>query len=211
LTKEKKVYNRAFPGHWPAVRGDYVVGDPEGHVAVTTLASHLHVKGAAIVGPCKTENLGVEKVVANMISNSNLRYLLLCGAESKGHLPGDALQALQRNGIDDQGRIIGSRGAIPFIQNLPREAVERFMRQVEVVNRIGLEDEAEIDVLVQELDRAGRTFPEEPFEAVKSRNRSCELHLEEGEVWLGCGVRLEASSWVVDGHADCIEAGQESA
>jgi len=72
---------------WPPVRGDYVVGNPGAGVAVVTLASQLHIRGAAIVGPCKTENLGVEKIVANIISNVNIRFLLICGAESKGICP----------------------------------------------------------------------------------------------------------------------------
>jgi len=117
---------KCYDESWPPVRGDYTVGSPESGVAVVTLASQLHVSGAAIIGPCKTENLGIEKIVANVISNCNIRFILICGAESKGHLPGDALLALHRNGLDEQGRIIGSRGAIPFIQNLPPEAVRRF-------------------------------------------------------------------------------------
>ena len=49
---------------WPVISGDYIVGDPESPVAVTTLASHIEAElsGAAIAGPCKTENLGIEKV-----------------------------------------------------------------------------------------------------------------------------------------------------
>ena len=48
---------------WPVISGDYIVGDPESPVAVTTLASHIEgeLSGAAIAGPCKTENLGIEK------------------------------------------------------------------------------------------------------------------------------------------------------
>ena len=76
--------------NWPVVSGDYIVGDPESPVAVTTLASHNEdipaAAGAAIAGPCKTENLGIEKVVANIISNPNIRFLILCGAEGKDTL-----------------------------------------------------------------------------------------------------------------------------
>ena len=63
---------------WPVISGDYIVGDPESPVAVTTLASHIEAElsGAAIAGPCKTENLGIEKVVANIISNPNIRFLI---------------------------------------------------------------------------------------------------------------------------------------
>ena len=50
---------------WPVISGDYIVGDPESPVAVTTLASHIEAElsGAAIAGPCKTENLGIEKLL----------------------------------------------------------------------------------------------------------------------------------------------------
>ena len=83
--------------------------------------------------------------MANVISNCNIRFLLLCGAESKGHLPGNTILALHRNGIDEQGRIVGSKGAIPFIQNLPPEAVSALSKQVELIDRIGCEDIVQIE------------------------------------------------------------------
>lgn len=60
---------------WSVITGDYIVGNPESPVAVATLASHIEAElsGAAIARPCKTENLGIEKVVANIISNPNIR------------------------------------------------------------------------------------------------------------------------------------------
>ena len=146
-------------GSWPPLRGDYVVGNPECRVAVVTLASNLRVENAAIIGTCKTENLGVEKIVANLISNSNIRFLLICGAESKGHLPGNTLIALHKNGLDEKGRIIGSKGAIPFIQNLTAEAVRRFQAQIQLIDRIGLEDEEQIGLLVEEYSCKGRAIP----------------------------------------------------
>ncbi len=49
------------------------------------LASELDknrlIKKAAIFGAMKTENIGIEKVVANIISNTSIRYLVECGAE----------------------------------------------------------------------------------------------------------------------------------
>jgi tetrahydromethanopterin S-methyltransferase subunit A len=187
---------------WPPVRGDYIVGDPGAGVAVVTLASLLHIRGAAIVGPCKTENLGVEKIVANVISNVNIRFLLICGAESKGHLPGNTLLALHKNGVDGQGRIIGSRGAIPFIQNLPAEAIVRFQEQVELVDRIGLEDEGSIELLVREYNSIAQPFPKKPIAVVKRRRSPPQLKACDGEIFLGSGVAMSASAWLV------MEAGE---
>src|SRR5512136_1017563 len=150
-----------YEENWPPLRGEYSVGDPKNSIAVVTLASQLHIEGAAIVGPCKTENLGVEKIVANIISNCNIRFLLICGAESKGHLPGNTILALHRNGIDDHGRIVGSKGAIPFIQNLPQEAVKRFQQQVDLIDRIGLEDAAQIEHLIKTYNLLSEPYQKE--------------------------------------------------
>ncbi len=187
------------PGSWPPIRGDYRLGDPGSRIAVVTLASPLEAKGAAIWGPGKTENLGVEKVVANLISNPNLRFLLVCGAESKGHLPGDSILALHRDGIDDEGRIVGSKGAIPFIENLSKEAIDRFQRQVEVIDRIGLVDEAEIEELVREYRDLSEPFPEPPMVVVKRRARREGVvdGPSSGDAIFGEGVILDASVWLV--------------
>jgi tetrahydromethanopterin S-methyltransferase subunit A len=190
-------------GSWPPLRGDYVVGDPQGRVAVVTLASVMQVENATISGTCKTENLGVEKIVANLISNSNIRFLLICGAESKGHLPGNTLIALHKNGLDDKSRIIGSKGAIPFIQNLTDEAVRRFQAQIQLIDRIGLEDEEQIGLLVEEYSSKGEPYPEEPFQAVKLRSRKG-LSASGGangvgDVLFGSDVTLDSVAWKVTG------------
>jgi tetrahydromethanopterin S-methyltransferase subunit A len=189
-------------GSWPPLRGDYVVGDPQCRVAVVTLASDLRVENATISGTCKTENLGVEKIVANLISNSNIRFLLICGAESKGHLPGNTLISLHKNGLDEKGRIIGSKGAIPFIQNLTAEAVRRFQAQIQLIDRIGLEDEEQIGLLVEEYSSKGEPYHEEPFQAVKLRARkglSAPLGAGVGDVLFGSGVTLDSVAWKVTG------------
>lgn len=138
---------------WPVISGDYIVGDPESPVAVTTLASHIEAElsGAAIAGPCKTENLGIEKVVANIISNPNIRFLILAGAEVQGHITGQSIQALYDNGADpDKKKIIGATGAIPFVENVPLEGIERFQQQLEIVDLIDIEDIGAIQSKINE-------------------------------------------------------------
>ena len=186
-----------YDENWPPLRGEYIVGDPKNSIAVVTLASQLHVRDAAIVGSCKTENLGVEKVVANIISNSNIRFLLICGVESKGHLPGDAIMSLYRNGIDEKGRIIGSSGAIPFIQNLPPEAINRFRKQVQVLDFIGLEDERKINQLIQDYSSKSEPYPEKPFQVVRKRVKHVTLKIDGGDLSLGSGFIMNTSAWLV--------------
>ena len=186
-----------FDSSWPPVRGDYAIGDPNAGVAVVTLASLFQVSGPAIIGPCKTENLGVEKIVANVISNCNIRFLIICGAESKGHFPGNTILALHKNGIDDQGRIIGSKGAIPFIQNLSFEAILRFQEQVELIDCIGLEDVGLLKLLVEKYSRLSMPFPGEPFQVVKRKVAAKEVYESEGDLIFGDGVVMDTLAWLV--------------
>ena len=138
------------------VTGDFEVGDPESCVAVSSNGSYFHIehlKGIAIHGPDKTENIGLEKIMTNIISNSNIRFVIAAGAEVPGHLSGETLMALHKNGIDPATRkVVGTKGAIPFIENLPDEAVARFRDQiVEVIDMMGVEDYGQINAKVKEL------------------------------------------------------------
>jgi len=140
---------------WPIVQGDYHIGSAESCVVVVTMGSHLDEQGicdagAAICGSCKTENLGLEKVVANIVSNPNIRFVITCGTEVKGHLSGQSLIALHANGVEG-GKIIGTKGAIPFIENLNDAAIKRFQEQVEFVDIMETEDVAEITAKMNEL------------------------------------------------------------
>lgn len=191
--------DRCLVEDWPPLRGEYTVGDPASGVAVCTLSSQLRIRGAALCGPCRTENLGIEKIVANVISNCHIRFLILCGVESRGHLPGETLLAMHKHGIDGDGRIIGSRGAIPFIQNIPAEAVQRFRAQVEVVDHIGLEDVGRIEELVEIYSRLAKPYPDAPFRVVRGRSRASAVWPDEGDLLFGPGVIMETASWLIEG------------
>ena len=100
--------------------------------------------GAALSGTLQTENLGIEKVICNVVANPNIRYLIVCGPESPGHLVGETLLALAQNGVDQNKRVIGTRAPTPYVFNLPVEFVERFRKQVTLLNLI---NEGSPDVL----------------------------------------------------------------
>ena len=136
---------------WPWITGEYNVGNPESPVAVATCGSHMNNQpfldaGAGLAGPVKTENIGIEKMVANIISNPNIRFLIITGMEVKGQ----AIEAFAANGIDQEGRIVGAIGAIPFIQNLTPEAIERFKQQISTINIIDTEDTGTIVSKIKE-------------------------------------------------------------
>ncbi len=133
---------------WPPLPGSYTVLRYTAPVAVCTLtdealAATVATQGdprLAIVGTMQTENLGIERLVQNILANPNIRFLILCGADSRqaiGHLPGQSLIALVQSGIDERGRIVGAPGKRPVLRNISPEAVAHFRRTVEVVNLIG--------------------------------------------------------------------------
>ncbi len=168
----------------PVINGAYVGGDPESPVAAATLASHIEQipvdAGAAIAGPCKTENLGIEKMMANLISNPNIRFLVLCGSEVQGHITGQSIEALHANGVDPEKRkIVDATGAIPFIENIPDEGIERFQQQLEIVSIIDTEDAAAIQSKIKEcIEKDPGAFEEEAMIVEVSEGEDEE---EEGE------------------------------
>jgi tetrahydromethanopterin S-methyltransferase subunit A len=127
---------------WPVVSGQYYVGRKDSSVAVCTLGSVDLMKkigsreDIAIVGKTFTENLGIEKMIRNLVTNPSIRLLVLCGKESP-HRVGQSIIALKVNGVDDKGQIVGSRGVLPIIKNIRRDEIERFRNQVEIIDLIG--------------------------------------------------------------------------
>jgi len=102
--------------------------------------------GAALSGTLQTENIGLEKVICNIVSNPNIRYLVVCGPESPGHLVGETILALEKNGIDGNKRIIGTNAPTPFLFNIPADFAERFRKQVKVIDLV---DEGSPEVIRQ--------------------------------------------------------------
>ena len=150
---------QAAEGEWPSVLGGYFVLDKTAPVAVATLASVQLAEelagqrptGLALVGKLETENIGIDKVVKNVISNLAIRTIIIAGVEPKGHESGSALLALVQNGVDENNRVIGSTAKRPVLRNVTRAEVDAFRRQVQVVDLRDCEDPAEITARVAEL------------------------------------------------------------
>jgi tetrahydromethanopterin S-methyltransferase subunit A len=102
----------------------------------------------AIAGGLQTENLGIERLITNVLANPNIRFVIACGADSQkmiGHLPGQSLVALAREGVNDKRRIINAKGKRPVLRNLDPAAVDHFRRTVEVIDLVGV---SEIDAIM---------------------------------------------------------------
>ncbi len=132
---------------WPPVVGEYFVVDPDAPVAVTTLASTNFPKqladdripGLAIAGKLETENIGIDKIIKNVIANPNLHFLIVAGIEAKGHLSGQTLLALAENGVDENRRVIGSKGKRPILRNVTQGEIDAFRKQITMIDLINCE------------------------------------------------------------------------
>jgi tetrahydromethanopterin S-methyltransferase subunit A len=145
--------------NYPPEEGRYLRGNDYSPVAVAVILIYdqEHIppdienlvrvgleSGAALSGTIQTENIGIEKLICNIVANPNIRYLVVFGPESPGHQTGDAFLMLLENGVDERRRIIGAQARTPYLFNLPMEFIARFREQVRMVNLL---DEGDPDLL----------------------------------------------------------------
>jgi tetrahydromethanopterin S-methyltransferase subunit A len=191
---------------WPPVVGDYFVVDKAAPVAVSTLASvelaaalaESKPAGLGIVGKTETENIGLDKIIKNMITNPALRFLIVAGQEPAGHRTGSTLLALAEDGVDPQRRVIGSPGKRPVLRNVSFEEIEAFRRQVEVIDLINCDKLAKVTPHIEKLasrtvDVSGCCSCDDAAAAVPC---STVPTLIAGEV-LEANIRLDAAGYFV--------------
>ncbi len=120
-------------------------GNTKSSLAVCTLSSMQLLKEIAnsnlmskiaLVGRLFSENKGIDSLVRHVILNKNLETILLCGKDTPGHRPGHALLNLYKNGIDNEGRIIGSCSPEPVL-TITKSEVRKFQDQIKLVDEIG--------------------------------------------------------------------------
>ena len=110
---------------YPPEEGRYVRGNDYSPVAVCVILAAFDSDiprelnemvvagvdaGAAISGMLQTENVGLEKMVCNVVANPT--YATLCSAAESPPATSrvKSLLALKKNGVDDKKQIIGSDG-----------------------------------------------------------------------------------------------------
>jgi tetrahydromethanopterin S-methyltransferase subunit A len=150
--KNKKKFTKK---NWPIETGNYKVINTKGEIAVcaltsTNLQDSISInKNVAIIGNLFTPNLGVEKIIINVISNPHIRFLVLCGKDSPIFQAGQAIQSLFKFGINSEKRIINATGSFPVLNNISVEKINLFLKQVELIDCI---DEKEIEFIHQKIN-----------------------------------------------------------
>ncbi|MGZ5509117.1 MAG: tetrahydromethanopterin S-methyltransferase subunit A [Nitrososphaeraceae archaeon] len=146
--------------HLLPIEQEYYMGKGK-IIAICTLASldllkeiknnNEIMEKISIVGRLLSENKGIDEIINFTKKNTLLKYILVCGEDVKGHLPGQTLISLKENGIDINKKIMKSSGAYPFLTGSTQD-VESFRNQVNIINKKGLKDINKIKDIVLNLN-----------------------------------------------------------
>ena len=129
------------------IRHEYYLGAGKA-VAICTLSSIdlLQTIGESdlinrilIAGRLLSENKGIDAIIDFTVKHPNLKRMIVCGKEVRGHRAGQALLALASNSMDSSGRIIGAVGPNAIV-TLPQQDVDIFRHQVKINDMIGTVD-----------------------------------------------------------------------
>lgn len=152
---------------WPVEQGEYIIGQKTSPVALSTLgsddlpealAAKLGKERFALIGKTHTENIGIEKIIKNTVTNPAIRFLILCGKDTRGHMAGQSLISLFTHGVDHEKRIVNAKGKRPVLKNLEFSEIEHFRLQAELIDLINTEDLLQIQekVIACEERKPGR-------------------------------------------------------
>jgi tetrahydromethanopterin S-methyltransferase subunit A len=143
---------------WPIEQGEYIIGQKTSPISISTLGSDelpdclavkLGKEKFAIIGKTHTENIGIEKIIKNTVTNPDIRFIILCGKETRGHMAGQSVRSLLAHGVNSERRIANSTGKRPVLKNLDFSEIEHFRSQVEGIDLINTED---ISLIEEKVD-----------------------------------------------------------
>lgn len=137
-------------------------GNSKSQIAVCTLSSMKLLKEIsnsslmsqiALVGRLLSENKGIDSLVKDVISKKSIKTILICGKDTMGHRSGHSLVKLYENGVDSNGRIIGSSSPDPVL-TITKSEIQIFQKQITIINKIDETDISEIKYSINSLLKA---------------------------------------------------------
>ena len=132
-------------------------GNPASHIAICTLSSLDLLKKIAksdilqnvsIVGRLLSENKGIDAIIQHVNKNSKINTIIVCGKEVWGHKAGHSLFQLHKNGIDNNGKIIGSTSPDPYLTVTPFQ-INYFRNKIKLVD---LTNEVDLHKIKQKIN-----------------------------------------------------------
>jgi len=102
-----------------------------------------------IAGRLFSENKGIDSLVTFCAQSLTLKYLLICGRDTKGHYSGDALVNLKANGIDEENRIVNAKAPYPYLSCSPL-LVQKFRDKIDLID---MRDCYDLDEIRNKINR----------------------------------------------------------
>ena len=133
------------------IKHDYYIGNGK-RIAVCTLSSIVLLEEICkstdimnrilVAGRLLSENKGIDTIIQFILSHPKLNFMIICGREVKGHQAGQALLSLYKNGIDNDGRIVGAKGPYPLLRSSKKD-IEVFRKQINKISDLREIDDVE--------------------------------------------------------------------
>jgi len=141
---------------WPIYKKSLLkVGNLESNVGLCTLWTEkekilekVSSENYLIAGQCYSKSEGISLIIRHALANKKLSKIILCGADLNN--TGDAILALKEKGIDNDKNISGYEAEIE--NEIPKEAIERFRQNIEIIDKRNVKDYSSIDDFL-------KTFP----------------------------------------------------
>ena len=119
-------------------------GNVDSKIAICTLSSLDLLKKmgnpeilqhVSVIGRLLSENKGIDAIIQTVYQNQKIKTIVVCGKEVWGHKAGHSLFSLYKNGIDKNGKIIGSTSPDPFL-TVTQSQINYFRNEINLVNLI---------------------------------------------------------------------------
>lgn len=132
------------------------LGNNDSTISICTLSSINLLKNIAnsdilnhifIAGRLLSENKGIDSIIKFVYQNKNVKIIIVCGKEVRGHKAGHSLFQLHNNGINENGKIIGSISPEPFL-SVSQDEVNYFQKEVTLVNMI---NEINLEIIKEQV------------------------------------------------------------
>ena len=139
------------------INDEIFFGNQKSSIAICTLSSISLLKEISgselmkkivLAGRLLSENKGIDSLVRYAITNDRIKTIILCGKDVIGHKSGLSLLALYENGIDNNGRIVGSHSPDPVL-TVTKDEVATFRNKVKILDMMG---ETNLEKISQAVD-----------------------------------------------------------
>lgn len=185
---------------WPKYFSDLLVkGDPRSSIGVITLWTSKELifnslksfqSEVSLVGQLYSKE-GINWVLRNIFLNPRVTKIILCGQDKSGS--GEALLKFVKNGIDNDGFVIGAENA-KIHKEIDRNYLEKFRQKVEIIDA---RNKNPTDLIIKEIKRSKKISKPwiEPKEFAEPERRSpetmpsekCDFKIQAekvGDAWL---------------------------